>query len=85
MAGPRNNAAGPVSGLLALLILLPALGGCATEGGSGSAKKDPAMVRDAQYCRSLAGLDEAGRNDPLAYRAQAHYSKCMKDRGWPGS
>lgn len=67
------------------ILFLVVAAGCASEGNPKKSKEEAAMGHDAQYCRSIAGLDGAGRNDPLAYRAQAHYNKCMKDRGWPGS
>ncbi len=65
----------------ALIVLL--FSACASDP-SEKEKKDPGMVLDSRECRSLAHLDGMARNGPQAYRAQAHYSKCMRDRGWPG-
>lgn len=67
--------------LFALIVLL--FSACASNP-SEKEKKDPGMVRDSRECRSLAQLDGMARNGPQAYRAQAHFSKCMRDRGWPG-
>lgn len=47
-------------------------------------KQDAGHAQDAAACRSEAGLNEVGRNDPQAYRAQALYNRCMRYRGWPG-
>ncbi len=68
-----------------IILILIALffNSCASDS-SVKEKKDPIAVRDSRECRSLAHLDGTERNGPQAYRAQAHYSKCMRDRGWPG-
>lgn len=67
-----------------ILILVALFFSACTSDASLKEKKDPLMVRDSRECRSLAHLDGIERNGPQAYRAQAHYSKCMRDRGWPG-
>ena len=69
----------------ALMGLMLLLGACSNpplppikEG-----KKDPGYGQDAAECRSQAGLDQAGRNSPEAYRVQALFNRCMRYRGWP--
>jgi len=59
------------------------LSGCAgPESTHPMTQQDPAYRRDAAECRHLAGWDSAERESPGAYRAQAAYLKCMRNRGW---
>lgn len=71
------------AGTGAVLFLILTLVACA-GGEAGREKKDPALAHDARECQSLANLNGIERNGPQAYRAQALYNKCMRDRGWPG-
>lgn len=71
-----------ISASLVLIISLFACAGSQKE--MGEDKKDPTLDRDSRECRSLSNLDGMGRGGPQAYRAQALFNKCMKDRGWPG-
>ncbi|QPJ62962.1 MAG: hypothetical protein G3M70_14195 [Candidatus Nitronauta litoralis] len=69
---------------IAILALVAAILTACAGAPAKKEKKDPLMVRDSRECRSLSHMDGMERNGPQAYRAQAHYSKCMRDRGWPG-
>ncbi len=67
------------------LVLIVSLSACAgSQKEKGEDKKDPILERDSRECHSLSNLDGMGRGGPQAYRAQALFNKCMKDRGWPG-